>query len=381
VQQLVNLLLLKGNIGRPGAGICPLRGHSNVQGDRTVGIWEKPSAAFLDSMDKVFAFKSPREHGHTVVEAIAAMETGGTRVFVGLGGNFAVAAPDPTRTFAAIQRVGLTVHVATKLNRTHLLCGAESLLLPCLGRTEIDLQASGRQAVTVEDSMSMVHASRGLNPPASDQLKSEPAIVAGIGAALFGPDDIVDWPGLAADYDRIRDLIEAVFPDFKDYNVRIRHPGGFRLPLHATERVWKTPSGRAEFLLPQAPSAALSDPNTLLLTTIRSHDQYNTTIYGSDDRYRGVFGRRDVVFMNAQDLADNHLKQGDVIDIRTALPSFEHLQLNGFIAVAYDIARGSVAAYYPEANCLVPLSYQDKHSGTPAYKSVPVRITRRSSRP
>jgi molybdopterin-dependent oxidoreductase alpha subunit len=250
VQQLVNLLLLKGNIGRPGAGICPLRGHSNVQGDRTVGIWEKPSDAFLDSMDKVFAFKSPREHGHTVVETIAAMEAGEAKVFVGLGGNFAVAAPDPTRTFAAFEKVGLTVHVATKLNRTHLLHGAESLLLPCLGRTEIDLQAGGRQAVTVEDSMSMVHASRGLNAPASDQLKSEPAIVAGIGAALFGLGDIVDWPGLAADYDRIRDLIEAVFPEaFADYNERVRQPGGFRLPVPPSDRVWKTPTGKAQFLV------------------------------------------------------------------------------------------------------------------------------------
>jgi anaerobic selenocysteine-containing dehydrogenase len=227
--------------------------------------------------------------------------------------------------------------------------------------------------------MSMVHASRGKLPPASEHLRSEPAIVAGIARATL-PESKVPWLDLVGDYDRIRDLIEAVFPDFEDYNARIRHPGGFRLPLHATERVWKTASGRAEFLLPQEPTAALCAPNTLLLTTIRSHDQYNTTIYGSNDRYRGVFGRRDVVFMNEQDLADNNLEHGDVIDIQTALPSFEHLQLNGFTAVAYDIARGSVAAYYPEANCLVPLSYQDKQSGTPAYKSVPVRITRRSSR-
>jgi len=273
------------------------------------------------------------------------------------------------------------VHIATKLNRSHLLIGKDSIVLPCLGRTEEDVQATGPQSITVEDSMSMVHASRGRLPPASGHLRSEPAIVAGIAGATL-PASKVPWLQLIDDYDRIRDLIEAVFPDFKDYNLRIRHPGGFRLPLHATERVWKTASGRAEFLLPQAlPAAVRNDASTLLLTTIRSHDQYNTTIYGSDDRYRGVFGRRDVVFMNEQDLADNHLKQGDVIDIQTALPSFEHLQLNGFIAVAYDIARGSVAAYYPEANCLVPLSYQDKQSGTPAYKSVPVRITRRSSRP
>jgi molybdopterin-dependent oxidoreductase alpha subunit len=377
VQQLMNLLLLKGNIGRPGAGICPLRGHSNVQGDRTVGIWEKPSAAFLDSMDRVFAFKSPREHGHTVVETIAAMEAGEAKVFVGLGGNFTVAAPDPTRTFAAFQKVGLTVHVATKLNRTHLLHGAESLLLPCLGRTEIDLQAGGRQAVTVEDSMSMVHASRGLNPPASDQLKSEPSIVAGIGAALFGPDDIVDWPGLAADYDRIRDLIEAVFPDaFANYNERVRQPGGFRLPVPPSDRVWKTPSGKAQFLAHRhdGRDARRGDADVLLLTTLRSHDQYNTTIYGQNDRYRGVFGRRDVVFAHPDDIAARGLKAGDRIDLTAAFDDTGRRAVRGFTLVERDIPRGCLAAYYPEANVLVALEDHDRRSGTPAYKSVPVRL-------
>jgi molybdopterin-dependent oxidoreductase alpha subunit len=378
VQQLVNLLLLKGNIGRPGAGICPLRGHSNVQGDRTVGIWEKPSAAFLDAMDRVFAFKSPREHGHTVVETIAAMAAGETRVFVGLGGNFAVAAPDPTRTHAAIRKAGLTVHVATKLNRTHLLHGAESLLLPCLGRTEIDLQAGGRQAVTVEDSMSMVHASRGLNPPASDQLKSEPAIIAGIGAALFGPGDIVDWAGLAADYDKIRDLIEAVFPEaFADYNARVRQPGGFRLPVPPSERVWKTPSGKAQFLAHRhdGQDARRGDADVLLLTTLRSHDQYNTTIYGQNDRYRGVFGRRDVVFAHPDDIAARGLKAGDRIDLAAAFDDTGKRSVRGFTLVERDIPRGCLAAYYPETNVLVALEDHDRRSGTPAYKSVPVRLS------
>jgi molybdopterin-dependent oxidoreductase alpha subunit len=377
VQQLVNLLLLKGNIGRPGAGICPLRGHSNVQGDRTVGIWEKPSAAFLDSMDKVFAFKSPREHGHTVVETIAAMEAGETKVFVGLGGNFAVAAPDPTRTFAAIQKAGLTVHIATKLNRTHLLHGGESLLLPCLGRTEIDLQAGVRQAVTVEDSMSMVHASRGLNTPASDQLKSEPAIVAGIGAALFGPDDIVDWPGLAADYDKIRDLIEAVFPEaFANYNERVRQPGGFRLPVPPSDRVWKTPSGKAQFLAHRhdGQDARRGQADVLLLTTLRSHDQYNTTIYGQNDRYRGVFGRRDVVFAHPDDIAARGLKAGDRIDLMAAFDDTGRRAVRGFTLVEREIPRGCLAAYYPETNVLVALEDHDRRSGTPAYKSVPVRL-------
>ena len=382
VQQLVNLLLLKGNIGRPGAGICPLRGHSNVQGDRTVGIWEKPSAAFLDAMDRVFAFKSPREHGHTVVEAIAAMEAGETKVFVGLGGNFAVAAPDPVRTFAAMEKVELAVHVATKLNRTHLLVGGETLLLPCLGRTEIDLQASGRQAVTVEDSMSMVHASRGLNAPASDQLKSEPAIIAGIGAALFGPDDSVDWDGLIADYDRIRDLIAAVLPEaFTGYNERIRTPGGFRLPLPHADRVWKTPSGKAQFLLHRhdGQDARRGEAGVMLLTTLRSHDQYNTTIYGTSDRYRGVFGRRDVVFAHPDDIAERGLKAGDLIDLTAAFDDTGARAVRGFTLVEREIPRGCLAAYYPEANVLVALDDHDKRSGTPAYKSIPVRLAAASS--
>jgi molybdopterin-dependent oxidoreductase alpha subunit len=372
VQQLANLLLLRGNIGKPGAGICPLRGHSNVQGDRTVGISEKPSAAMLEGIERTFGFKPPSAHGHDAVAAMEAMLDGRSKVFVGLGGNLPVALSDPAECFKAMRKLDFAVHIATKLNRSHLLIGKDAIILPCLGRTEQDVQATGPQSVTVEDSMTMVHASRGKLPPASGYLLSEPAIVAGIARATL-PDSKVPWEDLVSDYDKIRDCIESVFPDFKDYNARIRHPGGFRLPLHATERVWKTPSGRAEFLLPLAAEA--TGAGALILTTIRSHDQYNTTIYGSDDRYRGVFGRRDVVFMNEQDMAQNKLRHGDVIDVATALPTFEHLRLNGFTVVSYDIARGSVAAYYPEANCLVPLSYQDKQSGTPAYKSIPVRIT------
>ncbi|KRB48833.1 FdhF/YdeP family oxidoreductase [Phenylobacterium sp. Root700] len=377
VQQLANLLLLRGNIGRPGAGICPLRGHSNVQGDRTVGVWEKPSEAFLEAMDRVFGFKSPRKHGHTVVEAIMAMERGEAKTFIGLGGNFAVAAPDPARSFAAMQKLELSVHIATKLNRTHLLPGRQGFLLPCLGRTEIDQQASGRQAVTVEDSMSMVHASRGLNPPASPHLMSEPAIVAGIAKAVFGEDDTTDWAGLAADYDRIRDLIEAVLPDqFADYNQRIRVPGGFRLPVAPSERVWKTPSGRANLLayVEVGEDAHAGDPSVLLLTTLRSHDQYNTTIYGNDDRYRGVFGRRDVVFVNPGDLAERGLKDGDLIDLSAAFDPSGRRTLRGFTAVARDIPKGGIAAYYPEANGLIGLDDHDHRSGTPAYKSAPVRM-------
>ncbi|WP_304217554.1 FdhF/YdeP family oxidoreductase [Phenylobacterium aquaticum] len=377
VQQLVNLLLLRGNIGRAGAGICPLRGHSNVQGDRTVGVWEKPTEAFLAGMDGVFNFRSPREHGHTVVEAIAAMERGDARLFIGLGGNFAVAAPDPLRTFAALRRLDLCVHIATKLNRTHLLTGKASLLLPCLGRTEMDHQASGKQAVTVEDSMSMVHASRGLNPPASPHLKSEIAIVAGIGKAAFGATDPVDWDALAGDYDQIRELIAAVLPKlFADYNAKIRVPGGFRLPVAPSDRVWTTPSGKAHFLsfAATAGDPRQGDPQVLLLTTLRSHDQYNTTIYGQNDRYRGVFGRRDVVFAHADDLAARGLKDGDAIDLTAAFDASGERVVRRFTAIARDLPRGCLAAYYPETNGLVVLDDHDQRSGTPAYKSVPVRL-------
>jgi len=376
VQQIANLLLLKGNFGRPGAGICPLRGHSNVQGDRTVGITEKPSAALLAGVERAFGFTPPTRHGHDAVAAMTAISEGRSKVFFSLGGNFAVALSDPGRCFAAMRKLELGVFVSTKLNRTHLLIGKEAILLPCLGRTEEDIQAGGPQSVTVEDSMSMVHASRGKLTPASPHLRSETAIVAGIARASL-PNSVVAWEDLVADYDRIRDKIEAVFPDFQDYNLRIRHPGGFRLPLGPTERIWKTPSGKAEFLpfvgLREDP--ALGGADVLKLTTIRSHDQYNTTIYGLDDRYRGVFGRRDVLFMNARDLQARGLTVGEDVEIETALPSDRTRRLR-LTAISFDIAPGSVAAYYPEANDLVPLDYFDPLSGTPCYKSVPVRIAK-----
>ena len=377
VQQLVNLLLLKGNIGRPGAGICPLRGHSNVQGARTVGVAEKPSKALLDSLRDTFGFEPPRQHGHTVVEAIAAMERGEAKVFMGLGGNFAVAAPDPVRTFAAMRRLDYAIHVATKPNRTHLLVGRGALLLPCLGRTEMDLRAGVRQAVTVEDSMSMVHASRGLNAPASAFLLSEPAIVAGVAAAIFGPDPLIDWPGLADDYDAVRDLIARVFPnEFEEYNARVRVPGGFRLPVGPSLRVWRTASGKANFLVfaPRDGDPRRGDPNVMLLTTLRSHDQYNTTIYGQDDRYRGVFGRRDVVFANPEDMSRLGLAEGDRVDLVAAFDETGRRAVRGFTLVARDIPSGCLAAYYPETNVVVALDDHDRRSGTPAYKSAPVRL-------
>jgi len=383
VQQIANLLLLRGNFGKPGAGICPLRGHSNVQGDRTVGITEKPNDALLDGIERTFGFKPPRAHGHDSVAAMQAIIDGHSKALISLGGNLAVALPDPQRCYAAMRKLDLAVHIATKLNRSHLLVGRESIIFPCLGRTERDIQASGPQSITVEDSMTMVHASSGNLPPASEHLRSEPAIVAGMACATL-PQSKVPWLELIADYDRIRDGIESVFPDFKDFNLRIRKPGGFRLPLPPTMRVWTTTSGKAQFLrFPTSKEeAGIANDGTLVLTTIRSHDQYNTTIYGLDDRYRGVFGRRDVVFMNEQDLAHHGIEHGDSVDIETVLPGGVGLRLDGFTAVAYDIARGSVAAYYPEANVLVPLGYHDKQSGTPAYKSIPVRISRsKDSRP
>lgn len=374
VRLIADLLLLRGNIGKPGAGICPLRGHSNVQGNRTVGITEKPSKQFLDDIERVFGFKPPREHGHDAVKAAQAMIDGSAKALLCLGGNFAVAMPDPQRCFPAMQTLDLSVHIGTKLNRSHLLVAKETYLFPCLGRTEMDMQASGQQSITVEDSMSMVHASAGRLKPASEHLLSEPAIVAGMASATL-PDSKVAWHDLVADYDKIRTLIEKTVPGFDDYNERIRVPGGFRLPLPATEREWNTPSRKAIFSV--FPGVRENyrpwTDDVLRLITIRSHDQYNTTIYAMDDRYRGVFGRRDVLFMNAADLADRGLEHGDLVDIET-ISDGAPLRLEKITAIEYDIARGSVAAYYPEANVLVPLDYIDEDSGTPSYKSIPVRI-------
>jgi molybdopterin-dependent oxidoreductase alpha subunit len=378
VQQLTNLLMLRGNIGRKGAGISPLRGHSNVQGDRTVGITEIPSDALLDGLARVFGFEPPRNKGHNAIEAIEAIRDRRSRALVCLGGNLAVAMSDPEVTFKAMRHLDLVVHIATKLNRSHLLPAKEAFILPCLGRTEIDIQATGRQSVTVEDSMSMVHASRGGLKPASEHLRSEPAIIAGMALATL-PDTRVGWTDLIADYGKIRDAIEAVFPEFADFNARIRKPGGFRLYVAASERDWRTPTKKANFLtysgLDEDPR--LANREALTLTTIRSHDQYNTTIYGMNDRYRGITGRRDVVFVNERDLGSRGLKHGDLVDLSVvpdpgAKPG-ERVMRN-LTAVAYNIAQGSIAAYYPEANVLVAHDHYDVKSGTPSYKSIPVLL-------
>ncbi|MBD9477094.1 FdhF/YdeP family oxidoreductase [Achromobacter sp. ACM01] len=374
VKLIADLLLMRGNFGKPGAGICPLRGHSNVQGNRTVGITEKPSPEFLAKLQAEFGFTPPQGHGHDAVQAMEAMVDGTARALICLGGNFAVALPDPELCFAAMKELTLSVHLGTKLNRSHLLVGRETFLLPVLGRTELDVQADGPQSVTVEDSMSMVHASAGKLKPASAELRSEPAIVAAMARSTL-PHSKVDWLGLVQNYDRIRDLIERTVPGFDDYNARIRVPGGFRMPLPPTERKWNTPTGKAMFsVFPGVRERYEPWPDEVLrLVTIRSHDQYNTTIYGLDDRYRGVFGRRDVLFMNPEDLAAQGLEHGDLVDIETVSRN-RTLRLAGITAIEYSIARGSVAAYYPEANVLVPLDYIDKECGTPSYKSIPVRI-------
>ena len=378
VQQIMNLLLLKGNIGRPGAGISPLRGHSNVQGDRTVGITERPGAAFLDKLRDVFHFEPPRAPGHSVVETIKAMRDGEARAIICLGGNLAVAASDPLACIRGFRNLDLAVHIATKLNRTHLLTSGTTYVFPCLGRTELDMQSTGRQSVTVEDSMSMVHASSGFLPPPSDQVRSEPAIVAGMAKAVLGERSVADWDLLVGDYGLIRDKIEQVFPDFEGYNDRILQPGGFQLPNSAQQRIWKTASGKANFaIFPGLEEDAEShDAAVFRLMTLRSHDQYNTTIYSLDDRYRGVFGRRDVLFMNQADLVRIGLAEGDVVDVWTALAHARPDRVvRGLMLVAYDIPDGCCASYYPETQPLIALEHVDPDSLTPSYKSVPVRFT------
>ncbi len=387
IQMMGNLLLMRGNVGRPGAGFCPVRGHSNVQGDRTMGIWEKPPAELLDRLGQVFHFEPPRRNGYDTVEAIRAMLDGKGKVFFALGGNFAAATPDTHETWKALRRCDLTVHVTTKLNRSHVVHGREALILPCLGRTEIDMQASGSQGVTVEDSMSMVHISMGINPPASEHLLSEPAIVARLAAATLGgpggKGSGTPWLWLIEDYARIRDQIEKVFDDFKGFNARVAVPGGFRLRNTASERVWSTPSSKAGFFAHPVPRdtpthrarRAMRDTVVFTLLTTRSHDQYNTTIYGMDDRYRGVFGQRRVVFIHADDIRALGLRDGDWVDLHTVWDDGQQRRADRFRLVSYDIPRGNLAAYYPETNPLVPLSATAIAAGTPTSKAIPVVLT------
>jgi molybdopterin-dependent oxidoreductase alpha subunit len=374
IREIVNFLLLRGNVGRPGAGVCPVRGHSNVQGDRTMGIYEKPSAAFLDALGAEFSFAPPREHGYDTVESIRAMRDGKVRVFMALGGNFVAATPDTAVTEAALRRCKLTVQVSTKLNRSHAVTGEAALILPCLGRTERDEQAGGEQFVTVEDSMSMVHRSRGRLKPASAHLRSEVAVVAGLGLALFGAEDRIDWAGLAGNYDLIRDHIEQVVPGFAEFNRRVREPDGFQLPHGPRDsRTFPTATGKANFTVNKLEVLRVP-PGALLLQTVRSHDQYNTTIYGLDDRYRGVHQGRRVVFVHPQDIKALGLKDAQLVDLVSEWTDGVARRAEAFRVVSYPTARGCAAAYFPETNVLVPLDSTAETSNTPTSKSIVVRL-------
>ena len=371
IQEVINLLLLGGHIGRAGAGACPVRGHSNVQGDRTMGIYEKPQPTFLDALEAEFDFQAPRADGFDVVESIRAMHNGRAKVFFAMGGNFLSATPDTEFTAQALRKCELTVHVSTKLNRAHVVTGRRALILPCLGRTEADVQKGGAQFVSVENSMGVVHASTGRATPASPDLKSEPAIIAGLASATLG-DEKLDWRALADDYDQIRARIARVVPGFEDFNARVRLPEGFYLPNGARERHWKTANGKANFSVHSIETLELED-DELLMMTVRSHDQYNTTIYGMDDRYRGVYNERRVIFMHADDLQARGIKAGERVDLSSCFGGQMRVARN-FVAVEYEIPRGCTATYFPETNVLVALDDVAKWSNTPASKSVAIRV-------
>jgi molybdopterin-dependent oxidoreductase alpha subunit len=375
IHAIVGFLLLRGMVGKPGAGACPVRGHSNVQGDRTMGIWEKMPDDWLDRLGNVFGFSPPRGHGKDTVGAIRAMLDGQARVFFAMGGNFLSAAPDTERTAEALRRCALTAHVSTKLNRGHLVAGEQALILPCLGRTELDVQPGGPQVVTVEDSMGIVHVSRGSLAPASDQLLSEPRIVARLARATLGDGPPhIDWDSMADDYDRIREAIARVVPGCDGYVEAVRRPGGFRLRNAARERVFETASRKARFVTHDLPRHDLA-PGRLLMMTVRSHDQFNTTVYGLDDRYRGIRGGRRVVLVNEKDARDRGLRDGDAVDITSHFSDGERTARH-FAVVVYPIPPGCCATYFPETNVLVPLGSVARISNTPASKSVVVSLQR-----
>ena len=384
VQMLVNLLLLRGNIGKPGAGICPVRGHSNVQGQRTVGITEKPELVPLDMLARQYGFEPPRWTGMNTVEACEGIIGGKVKAFLGLGGNFIRAVPETAAMEAAWPRLRLTVQIATKLNRNHLINGEVAYLLPCLGRIEVDEQASGPQSVTMEDSTARIHGSRGQAKPASRHLLSEPRIVAELAKAALPPNPLLDWDSWVADYGRVRDAIERTYPEiFNGFNARMFQPGGFQRPLGAARRQWNTPTGRANFI---TPGGLESDPDTnagagarddvLQLITLRSNDQFNTTIYGYHDRFRGVSGTRMVLFINRADMARLGLAEAVTVTLATAVDDGVVREVSGFRVTPYDIPEGCCAAYYPECNPLIPLWHHDERSKVPAAKSVPVTVRR-----
>ncbi|MBN1208515.1 MAG: FdhF/YdeP family oxidoreductase [Myxococcaceae bacterium] len=372
IQEIVNVALLRGSVGKPGAGLCPVRGHSNVQGDRTMGIVERPSPAFLDALKRELGFEPPRNPGLDTVATIRAMHEGKVRVLFALGGNFLSATPDTEFTAEALRRTRLTAHVSTKLNRAHLVHGRRALILPCLGRTERDVRAGGEQLVTVENSMGVVHTSRGAVAPASEHLRGEPEIVAGLARAVLGARSTVDWQGLVEDYDRIRDVISRVVPGFEGFNRRVREPGGFYLPNGPREGRFTTADAKAHFTVHPLPRIELG-PGQLLMMTIRSHDQYNTTLYGLDDRYRGIRNGRRVVMMNPEDLRELGLSEGQVVDLTSHFQG-ETRVARRFVVVPYRIPRRCAATYFPETNVLVPIDSFAEKSRTPASKSVVISV-------
>ncbi len=373
IQEIVNILLLKGSIGKPGAGTCPVRGHSNVQGDRTMGINERPTKEFLNHIERVFRFTPPQEYGYDVVESIHAMHQGKAKVFIAMGGNFLSATPDTTFTAEALRRCDLTVHVSTKLNRSHLVHGKEALILPCLGRTDIDIVEGQPQFVSVENSMGIVHASQGNLEPISTQLLSEPTIVCRLAEAVLGNDSSIDWKLFSKHYDHVREAIEATLPGFENYNERVRVPGGFYLPNGSRIGKFNTATtGKAHFNIAGLPQNTLQSGEWIMMT-IRSHDQFNTTIYGLDDRYRGIYNERRVVLMNPWDMSQSNLKEGDLVDLFNDYEGVERLARK-FIVIAYDIPEKCVATYFPETNVLVPINSTAEKSNTPTSKMVIVRI-------
>ncbi len=376
LQQVANLLLLRGNFGKPGAGIGPIRGHSNVQGDRTVGIDEKPKPAYLDRVQQVFGFDPPREHGHHVVESIEAMLDGSAKVFIGLGGNFIHAVPDTPRAYEAMRGLDLTVGIATKLNRGHLVHGRDALILPVVARSERIVTPAGEQFVTIEDAMSNVTASRGVLEPVSADVLPEVEIVCRMAMAAL-PRSKVDWAGCMHDYAPIRELIAAVYPEiYTGFNERIQQPHGFHLDIPPRRRVWPTPNGKANILVMSGLDVddPVHDPDMLRLATVRSHDQYNTTIYSYNDRYRGVYNDRMVLFMNIEDRLARGLDKEALVSLETISGDGVQRRIEGLTVLDYPMPRGALAGYYPELNPLLPLDYYDRISGTPAAKSIPVRV-------
>ncbi len=377
LQQVANLLLLRGNFGKPGAGIGPIRGHSNVQGDRTVGIDEKPKPAYLERVQQVFGFDPPREHGHHVVESIEAMLDGSAKVFIGMGGNFIHAVPDTPRAYEAMRGLELTVGIATKLNRGHLVHGRDALILPVVARSERIVTPAGEQFVTIEDAMSNVTASRGVLEPVSTDVLPEVEIVCRMAMATL-PHSKVDWAGCMHDYAPIRELIAAVYPEiYTGFNERIQQPHGFHLDIPPRRRVWPTPNGKANILVMPGldVDAPVDDPGMLRLATVRSHDQYNTTIYSYSDRYRGVYNDRMVLFMNIEDRLARGLEKEALVSLETISGDGVQRRIEGLTVLDYPMPRGALAGYYPELNPLLPLDYYDRVSGTPAAKSIPVRMS------